>query len=274
MSILGGLGALGGAVTGAFGSSKGRTNETGSETTSGSQHQTTIGSSSSELLQQIEELLRQQSVMQQQQQGQVSGSEQTSGTQQTTTLDAQQRAQMNLAIQDALGKLQGENPYSQENAIAASEGALQAAIQEVMRSGIGNVAAQGTNFGAYGGTVQGKMASQLGADAASAGQKAQLDAITNFAGLSNHRDQILNNAIQGLLDTATRQGTTTTTDMTTSTDQTSNQSTTGSESTTTDKTGSSSQIGTETSSQDVITDVESTTDYSKQGKSSSRNKLF
>lgn len=274
MSFLGGLGAFGGAVTGAFGSNKGRTNETGSETTSGKQTQTTLGSTNSELLQRIEELLLQQSVMQQQQQGQVSGSEQTSGTQQTTTLDANQRAQMDLAIQNALGGLLGANPYSQENAIAASEGALQAAIQEVMRSGIGNVAAQGTNFGAYGGTVQGRMASQLGADAASAGQKAQLDTITNFAGLSNQRDQMLNNAIQGLLDTATRQGSTTTTDMATSTDQTSNQSTTGSESTTTDKTGNTSQIGTETSSQNVISNLESTTDYSKQGSSSSRNKLF
>ncbi len=199
------------------------------------------------LLQSLQELLASNTVTNQQQLVNKNTAQNTTGTQVTQNMSSHQIGQMNEALQVLMNQLQKPDPYSQQNADAASAGAATAALNQVINTGIGNVAAQGSNFGAYGGTVQGKLASQLGADAAAAGQKVTMDARAQFANASNQRIAALNQALSGLLGNAASQGSTVT-----------NQSqVTGNEASANNLTGTESSTGSKTSSVDSSTNIKS-----------------
>lgn len=181
-----------------------------------------------------------------------------SGTQTTQNLSSEQEAQLNQLLTSLSGTLMGESQFSQANAVAASDDAMQAAISRMLQSGIGNVAAQGTNFGAYGGTTQGKVAAQLGAEAAKAGAQTRLDTMNAFGNLQNQELNSLTSAINNLLGNAINAGGTTTNNQNVTGTTTGSQNTTGTTSTTTDQT--SNQTSNQTVDTTTTTDSETETD--------------
>lgn len=174
------------------------------------------------------------------------------GTQTTQNLSTDQEAMLNQLLSELSGRVSAGSQFSQSNAISASNDAMQAAIDKVLQTGIGEVAAQGTNFGAYSGTTQGKLAGQLGAEAAKAGAQTRLDTMTNFGNLQNQEFNSLQSAINSLFNNAVAAGGTTTNDQTVTGTTTGN--TTGTTNTSTTGTNTSNQ----TSSQN--TDTKTTTE--------------
>tara|TARA_R110000787_G_scaffold165251_5_gene278357 strand:- start:2765 stop:3772 length:1008 start_codon:yes stop_codon:yes gene_type:complete len=73
--------------------------------------------------------------------------------------------------------------FTTDEATRLSRNASEAAIQTTLKQGFGDVAAAGTNAGAYDSTTQGQIASQVSADAARAGAGQELEMQQLFAGL-------------------------------------------------------------------------------------------
>lgn len=266
------IGALAGGLANKSGSSTQSSQQLSNQITN--QNQSQWLNENSQLMQQLSELLQQQKNLQQQQTGNVTTGENLSGTVTTDNLSKQQRAMLDSSIQNILGQLRADSPYSAERANEASALASKSAIDQVLRSGIGNVAAQGANFGAYGSTVQGNMASQLGADAAAAGSKISLDTLTNFASLDNQRTQGLNAALAQLFGTATNAGGTVTTDQSKTGTQDSTQNLTGQETTTQDRTQDTTATESKESSSTTIGTSETENEYETfKNKNKSKNFL-
>lgn len=145
-----------------------------------------------------------------------------------------------------------------ERGTALSEDAMQAAISEVMRTGIGEVAAIGANTGAYDSTSQGQAASRLSADAARAGSEVRLNTIMQQQGLASDQLSQAVNSLNQLFSVA-KGGVTRTSEQVsaeTSTDQTSESSVTGEQS----QTSTSEQTTDSTTETDTTTSSESKKD--------------
>lgn len=153
-------------------------------------------------LQSIQESISQQSAETTAQQQQTD----VTGTQVVQNLTAEERANLNTQIQQITDQLGGESPFSPEAAAIAGQEAVTAAIQQVLQSGIAEVAQQGTNFGAFGGTAQARQAQELGAQAVQAGAATELQNIQTFGQLENQRQANLANQLTQLLSTLTQAG--------------------------------------------------------------------
>ena len=175
-----------------------------------------------------------------------------SGTQTTTNFDPATLQ----ALQDAIFNVQSDVTQARSDKATAvqrgtdmGQNAMEAAIAKVIEAGIGSVAEAGNNAGAYNSTVQGKLGSRLGADAAKAGAETML-ASQQFQQQLASQDLLgLVGALESLMGSA-KGGVTTTT-----TQQTSQQK--------------GSQTGTESTDSSRTVDEETQRDYSESGESSS-----
>lgn len=132
----------------------------------------------------------------------TTGSQTTAGTVTTDNLTALQNEQLQSGLNALMAQINGDSPFSQEAARAASAEAMSAAIGQTINQGIGTVANSGVNNGAYNSTVTGKLGSQLGAEAAKAGAQVQLDTLTKYGALDNQYQAQLMNDLNALLTTA------------------------------------------------------------------------
>lgn len=148
---------------------------------------------------------------------QTATDQQTTGTQSTQNLTDAERGGLNDLIANLSGQLGGNSQFSQANAEQAGNDAMGAAIDRVMQTGIGDVAASGVNAGAYNSTAQGGLASRLGADATRAGMEAMTGVKAQYGQLQNQEQGQLTNALSQLFGQLNAAGGTTTTDQTSKT---------------------------------------------------------
>lgn len=101
-----------------------------------------------------------------------------------------------LTLQSLLGTLDDNvlaslinTDFSKNAAIADSSDAMNAAINTVLQSGIGNVNSGILNTGAYNNTTRGMLANDLGARAAAEGASVRQNAIQSYAGITNTNQQ-------------------------------------------------------------------------------------
>lgn len=114
-------------------------------------------------------------------------------TQTTSALGSENLAAGNLAVQQlssALSSALGSDRLSQDAAIATAGNARDAAIQQVLQSGVGNIFGQVTQSGAYDNTGINAQADRLAAEAATAGAAQELATIGQF-------EQLRQGEIQG-----------------------------------------------------------------------------
>lgn len=229
------VGGVVGAATGSPGTAKPTWEQIISNAMQQGSSQTTTDQTMSELLNAIQ---------------QAQSSQSTTGESTSQNLTGEQEQ----VINNLLGSLQQEfltdSPYSQEKAMEAGQGAMNAAIDRTLQSGIGDVAASGSNAGAYNSTVTGRLATQLGTEAVNQGQKSLLDTQLAFGNLDQQRTSNLGSVINQLLGSAINAGGTTTT----------GQNVTGSQSSTTQQ-GSTQQGSSNVSEEtQASTDTSQTTD--------------
>lgn len=99
-------------------------------------------------------------------------------------------------IQDLLGTLatnlgyaMNDQTYSKDAAIADSQNAMNAAVDQAIKSGIGGVNQGILNTGAYNQSTRSLLANDLTASAAAAGAQAQQNTIAQYAGINNQNQQ-------------------------------------------------------------------------------------
>ena len=132
-----------------------------------------------------------------------------------------------------LANVMNNGSKTKEAAIKDSQSAMDAAIQTVLKQGMGDVAQATTNFGSYDSTVQNNLANELSALAAREGAAVQLGTMQNY---EQQRQQEINSLLQNIqgLFTGIRGAETvgtTTGNTTTNTSGTTNQDTTSTQQT-------------------------------------------
>lgn len=142
--------------------------------------------------------------------------------------------------------------YSPEQATKLSEQARNNAINQVLRSQMGDVIEAGTKAGAYDSTVQSDVATDVAARAAEQGSAAEQDMQKTFASLSLQKTNTLTNAMSGLLGILKGSEVTSAQDRTQVTDQQSGSASTvsGTQTGSTDTSSSTETDRTQTSSTD------------------------
>lgn len=176
-----------------------------------------------------------------------------SGT--TTQFSGEQENQLNQSLSQLMQELSGAREgvaTAADRGADMSQDAMSAAVAEVMRSGIGEVAEIGSNTGSYNSTSQAAAATQLGSRAAETGARVRLESQQNQQALAQQQLQSIIAGLSGLFGQAKGGTTTTTQSVQSREDQkaTANTNVTGSE--------TSEQVTDETS--EINTETDSTTD--------------
>ena len=188
------FGGIAGDLLGSSGSSQ---KTTGSASTTGSSESTTTANQTTNATQTLQQLLSSLTTsstdsteFQNQLANLIASSvNNTSGT--TTTSKGTEDS--NAALADIIAKLTGavdttNQQYSKEAAIADSQDAVTAMMQQILSSGINNVLNTDTNTGGYNSTTQKLLADNLQAQAINAGAAKQLETIQSYAALGQQEN--------------------------------------------------------------------------------------
>lgn len=118
-----------------------------------------------------------------------------SGSSTTNTSNSAGSAAGKTTLNDLLGTLQGMvssagQGYSKSDAIADSQTAADAAMNKVLKSGVGTANQSTTSGGAYNSTTQKLLSDDLAAQGAAASAEVTQNTISNYAQLSNQQSQL------------------------------------------------------------------------------------